>query len=58
MYELAYRCLLYSLFAGGIYVFPILAPALAEHLKLTQPQLTSIVLAYVNDVPVSPGTSG
>ncbi|KAJ4495660.1 major facilitator superfamily domain-containing protein [Lentinula lateritia] len=33
------------LFAGGIFVFPLLAPALMEHLKLTQPQLSSIALA-------------
>ncbi|KII88648.1 hypothetical protein PLICRDRAFT_124849 [Plicaturopsis crispa FD-325 SS-3] len=33
-----------ALFAGGIFVFPILSPALASHLKLTQPQLTTIVL--------------
>ena len=31
--------------AGGIFTFPLLSPALAEHLKLTQPQLTTIVLA-------------
>lgn len=38
---------IFSLFAGGIFVFPLLAPALIEHLKLTQPQLSSIALAYV-----------
>ncbi|TFY79997.1 hypothetical protein EWM64_g4020 [Hericium alpestre] len=31
--------------AGGIFTFPLLSPALATHLKLTQPQLTTIVLA-------------
>ncbi|TFK86903.1 MFS general substrate transporter [Polyporus arcularius HHB13444] len=31
--------------AGGVYSFPLLAPTLVEHLKLTQPQLTTIVLA-------------
>ncbi|KAJ3925306.1 MAG: major facilitator superfamily domain-containing protein [Lentinula lateritia] len=36
---------IFSLFAGGIFVFPLLAPALMEHLKLTQPQLSSIALA-------------
>ncbi|KAJ3887347.1 major facilitator superfamily domain-containing protein [Lentinula edodes] len=36
---------IFSLFAGGIFVFPLLAPALIEHLKLTQPQLSSIALA-------------
>ncbi|KAJ3987136.1 MFS general substrate transporter [Lentinula detonsa] len=34
-----------SLLAGGIFVFPLLAPALMEHLKLTQTQLSSIALA-------------
>ncbi|THH20349.1 hypothetical protein EW146_g962 [Bondarzewia mesenterica] len=34
-----------ALFAGGIFTFPLLAPTLALHLKLTQPQLTTIVLA-------------
>ncbi|KAI0273667.1 MFS general substrate transporter [Gloeopeniophorella convolvens] len=33
-----------ALFAGGIFTFPLLSPALALHLKLTQPQLTTIVL--------------
>ncbi|KAI0314268.1 MFS general substrate transporter [Amylostereum chailletii] len=31
--------------AGGIFTFPLLSPSLALHLKLTQPQLTTIVLA-------------
>ncbi|PIL24136.1 hypothetical protein GSI_13888 [Ganoderma sinense ZZ0214-1] len=30
---------------GGVYSFPLIAPALVEHLKLTQPQLTTIALA-------------
>ncbi|KAJ4488067.1 major facilitator superfamily domain-containing protein [Lentinula aciculospora] len=34
-----------SLFAGGIFVFPLLAPALMEYLKLSQPQLSLIALA-------------
>ncbi|KAE9399257.1 MFS general substrate transporter [Gymnopus androsaceus JB14] len=34
-----------SLFAGGVFVFPLLAPALMEHLGLTQPQLSTIALA-------------
>ncbi|KAJ3738866.1 MFS general substrate transporter [Lentinula detonsa] len=34
-----------SLLVGGIFVFPLLAPALMEHLKLTQTQLSSIALA-------------
>ncbi|KAH8117341.1 MFS general substrate transporter [Phellopilus nigrolimitatus] len=34
-----------ALCAGGIFTFPLLSPALAEHLKLTQPQLTTIALA-------------
>ncbi|KAF8838329.1 MFS general substrate transporter [Paxillus ammoniavirescens] len=31
--------------AGGIFCFPLISPALATHLKLTQPQLTTIALA-------------
>ncbi|KZT26282.1 MFS general substrate transporter [Neolentinus lepideus HHB14362 ss-1] len=34
-----------ALCAGGIFTFPLISPALATHLKLTQPQLTTIVLA-------------
>ncbi|KAI0006067.1 MFS general substrate transporter [Russula compacta] len=33
-----------ALSAGGIFTFPLLSPALARHLKLTQPQLTTIAL--------------
>ncbi|KAI0306537.1 MFS general substrate transporter [Multifurca ochricompacta] len=33
-----------ALLAGGIFTFPLLSPALAFHLKLTQPQLTTIAL--------------
>ncbi|KAH9857031.1 MFS general substrate transporter [Lenzites betulinus] len=31
--------------AGGVYSFPLIAPALVERLKLSQPQLTTIALA-------------
>ncbi|KAF8552589.1 MFS general substrate transporter [Imleria badia] len=31
--------------AGGVFCFPMISPALATHLKLTQPQLTTIALA-------------
>ncbi|KAH0826915.1 MFS general substrate transporter [Lanmaoa asiatica] len=34
-----------ALCAGGVFCFPIISPALAEHWKLTQPQLTTIALA-------------
>ncbi|KAF9069867.1 major facilitator superfamily domain-containing protein [Rhodocollybia butyracea] len=34
-----------SLCAGGIFLFPLLAPGLIEHLHLTQPQLSTIALA-------------
>ncbi|KAF8654209.1 hypothetical protein AX16_003735 [Volvariella volvacea WC 439] len=34
-----------ALSAGGIFIFPLLSPALASLLKLSQPQLTTIVLA-------------
>ncbi|KZP24743.1 MFS general substrate transporter [Athelia psychrophila] len=34
-----------ALFGGGIFIFPLFSPALANHLKLTQPQLSTIVLA-------------
>ncbi|KAJ7582909.1 MFS general substrate transporter [Mycena floridula] len=41
--------------AGGIFTFPLIAPALATHLKLSQPQLTTIVLAgMVGQYPLSP----
>lgn len=30
---------------GGMYTFPILIPTLSSHLKLTQPQISSIILA-------------
>ncbi|RDB20968.1 putative transporter MCH1 [Hypsizygus marmoreus] len=44
-----------SLTAGGIFMFPILSPALASILKFTQPQLTTIVLAgMVGQYPFSP----
>ncbi|KAI9466248.1 MFS general substrate transporter [Lactarius psammicola] len=33
-----------AIFAGGIFIFPLLSPTLALHLKFTQPQLTTIVL--------------
>ncbi|KAH9079449.1 MFS general substrate transporter [Lactarius deliciosus] len=33
-----------AIFAGGIFIFPLLSPVLALHLKFTQPQLTTIVL--------------
>ncbi|KIJ68880.1 hypothetical protein HYDPIDRAFT_178843 [Hydnomerulius pinastri MD-312] len=31
--------------AGGVFCFPLISPALVTHLKLTQPQLTTIALA-------------
>ncbi|KAJ8593008.1 MFS general substrate transporter [Rhizopogon salebrosus TDB-379] len=34
-----------ALFAAGVYTFPLISPALIAHLKLTQPQLTTIALA-------------
>ncbi|KAJ7940748.1 MFS general substrate transporter [Mycena leptocephala] len=34
-----------ALCAGGVFTFPLLSPVLAQHVKLTQPQLTTIVLA-------------
>jgi hypothetical protein len=36
----------FSIIAGGIFIFPILSPTLALHLKFTQPQLTTIVLLW------------
>ncbi|KAH9001232.1 major facilitator superfamily domain-containing protein [Lactarius akahatsu] len=41
---LLYSYKLSSIFAGGIFIFPLLSPVLALHLKFTQPQLTTIVL--------------
>ncbi|KZV75744.1 MFS general substrate transporter [Peniophora sp. CONT] len=34
-----------ALVSGGVFIFPLISPALAYHLKLTQPQLTTVVLA-------------
>lgn len=34
-----------ALCAGGVFCFPLISPALVSHLKLTQPQLTTIALA-------------
>ncbi|KAK7693640.1 hypothetical protein QCA50_003209 [Cerrena zonata] len=34
-----------ALCAGGVYSFPLISPALVRHMKLTQPQLTTIALA-------------
>ncbi|TCD60535.1 putative monocarboxylate transporter mch1 [Steccherinum ochraceum] len=34
-----------ALCAGGVYSFPLISPALVTHMKLTQPQLTTIALA-------------
>ncbi|KAJ7710025.1 major facilitator superfamily domain-containing protein [Mycena rosella] len=34
-----------ALCAGGVFMFPLFSPVLAQHFKFTQPQLTSIVLA-------------
>ncbi|KIK97493.1 hypothetical protein PAXRUDRAFT_220299 [Paxillus rubicundulus Ve08.2h10] len=34
--------------AGGVYCFSLISPALAAHLKLTQPQLTTIALAGIS----------
>ncbi|KAJ6547450.1 major facilitator superfamily domain-containing protein [Mycena capillaripes] len=40
-----FSIILNALCAGGVFTFPLLSPVLAQHVKLTQPQLTSIVLA-------------
>lgn len=37
----------HRLCAGGVYSFPLMSPALVEHLRFSQPQLTTIALAYV-----------
>lgn len=34
-----------ALCAGGIFTFPLLSPAMATHVKLSQPELTTIALA-------------
>ncbi|KAG0705902.1 MFS general substrate transporter [Suillus ampliporus] len=34
-----------ALFGGGVFTFSLMSPALVAHLKLTQPQLTTIALA-------------
>ncbi|KAF5381123.1 hypothetical protein D9615_003866 [Tricholomella constricta] len=44
-----------SLVAGGVFVFPVLSPALASILKLSQPQLTTVALAgIIGQYPFSP----
>ncbi|KAF9792757.1 MFS general substrate transporter [Thelephora terrestris] len=44
-----------ALCAGGVLTFPLMSPALAERMKFTQPQLTSIVLAgMVGQYPAAP----
>ncbi|KAI6040633.1 MFS general substrate transporter [Pisolithus marmoratus] len=48
------RLALASYVPGGIFCFPLISPALATHLKLTQPQLTTIALAgMVGQYPLS-----
>ncbi|KZS99053.1 MFS general substrate transporter [Sistotremastrum niveocremeum HHB9708] len=45
-----------ALTAGGIFTFPIMSQGLAIHLKLSQPQLTTIVLAgMVGQYPAAAG---
>ncbi|CAL1704917.1 unnamed protein product [Somion occarium] len=44
-----------ALCAGGVYSFPLISPALVAHMKLTQPQLTTIALAgMVGQYPFAP----
>lgn len=44
-----------ALCAGGVLTFPVMSPALAAHMKFTQTQLTSIVLAgMIGQYPVAP----
>ncbi|KAF8078054.1 MFS general substrate transporter [Lyophyllum atratum] len=44
-----------SLVAGGVFVFPVLSPALASILKLSQPQLTTVALVgIIGQYPFSP----
>ncbi|KAG5727661.1 putative transporter MCH1 [Termitomyces sp. T112] len=44
-----------SLVAGGVFVFPVLSPAFAHILKLSQPQLTTVSLAGITgQYPFSP----
>ncbi|KAF8201667.1 hypothetical protein BJ912DRAFT_512334 [Pholiota molesta] len=42
---LCFALSLTALCAGGMFTFPLMSPALAAHNKLSQPQLTSIILA-------------
>jgi hypothetical protein len=51
-----YSILANSITAGGIFCFPLYAPILAKDLSLTQPQLSTIALAWVlmfqhSDIP-------
>ncbi|KAF8636738.1 hypothetical protein AX17_003541 [Amanita inopinata Kibby_2008] len=44
-----------ALFAGGIFTLPLLSSPLASHLDLSQPQLTTIVLAgIIGQYPLAP----
>ena len=36
-----------SICAGGVFTFPLMSPGLATQFNLSQPQLTTIVLACV-----------
>ena len=44
IYHLSFKS--FSIFAGGIFIFPLFSPTLALHLKFTQSQLTTIVLLW------------
>ncbi|KAI0082743.1 MFS general substrate transporter [Panus rudis PR-1116 ss-1] len=44
-----------ALCAGGVFTFPLISPALVTHMKLTQPQLTTIAVAgMVGQYPLAP----
>ncbi|GLB35054.1 putative MFS general substrate transporter [Lyophyllum shimeji] len=44
-----------SLVAGGVFVFPVLSPALASILKLSQPQLTTVgLVGIIGQYPFAP----
>ncbi|KAF9483901.1 MFS general substrate transporter [Pholiota conissans] len=45
---------LFSLCAGGMFTFPLMSPTLAAHSKLSQPHLTTIILAgMMSQYPVA-----
>ncbi|KAF8969984.1 major facilitator superfamily domain-containing protein [Flammula alnicola] len=53
-WSLCFSIALNSFCAGGMFTFPLISPALATHYKLSQPHLTTIILAgMMSQYPVA-----